>query len=708
MRIYSMTATFGKLEHETLTLQPGLNIIEAPNEWGKSTWCAFLIAMLYGIETRVKTTKTALADKERYAPWSGSPMSGRMDLNWNGRDITIERSSKARQPMGVFRAYETETGLEIPELTADNCGQMLLGVERNVFTKAGFLRFTDLPVAQDEALRQRLNALVTTGDESGSAELLSQKLKDLKNKCYVNRTTGLLPAAEKQRQALQSKLDEYENLTIQSQRLRQRQSELEDWASQLENHKAALRYAAAREDARRLDESEAAKNDAAAEARAAEEACAGLPQREEAQKALAELESLRRTQDSLAMEEQMLPAMPQFPEIPEQFRGIQPEDAVSRAEADKQAWEALKAPEKPGILLPLLGAAGMVAAVVLLLFKLWPVAIGAAALGIGALIFSLIQKQQYRQSAESLSAQKEALSRRYGSDDPTQWVSMAMEYRSALAAYRAEMENCRRIRGNLDQRREALAGQLGDLAGRQARHQATIAAWDRLAEARRDLLRAEKHYETLKAMAKTAEPPAKEDHLTHSDAETLRLLADAAAELRQLHRQLGQYQGQAEALGDAELLKRELEQVDARIHRLERTYNALELAQKTLNEASAELQRRFAPRIARQAQALFTDLTGGRYRTLTLASDLSLHAAAEGEDTLHSHQWRSDGTVDQLYLALRLAVARELTPEAPLILDDALVRFDDTRLAAALTILRREAEDKQVILFTCHGRENAL
>ena len=48
MKIYSMTATFGKLEHRQLTLQPGLNVLCQPNEWGKSTWCAFLIAMFYG------------------------------------------------------------------------------------------------------------------------------------------------------------------------------------------------------------------------------------------------------------------------------------------------------------------------------------------------------------------------------------------------------------------------------------------------------------------------------------------------------------------------------------------------------------------------------------------------------------------------------------------------------------------------------------
>ena len=51
MKILSMTATFGKLDHATLTLTPGMEIIEAPNEWGKSTWCAFLVAMLYGIST---------------------------------------------------------------------------------------------------------------------------------------------------------------------------------------------------------------------------------------------------------------------------------------------------------------------------------------------------------------------------------------------------------------------------------------------------------------------------------------------------------------------------------------------------------------------------------------------------------------------------------------------------------------------------------
>ena len=85
---------------------------------------------------------------------------------------------------------------------------------------------------------------------------------------------------------------------------------------------------------------------------------------------------------------------------------------------------------------------------------------------------------------------------------------------------------------------------------------------------------------------------------------------------------------------------------------------------------------------------------------------LQLYADAAEETVLRSAMWRSEGTVDQLYLALRLAVARELTPTAPLILDDALVRFDDARHRAAMEILKEEAENKQVILFTCQTRES--
>ena len=77
MTIREMTARFGVLDNETLHLEPGLNIITAPNESGKSSWCAFIRAMLYGVNASERERAGHKPDKLRYAPWSGAPMQQR-------------------------------------------------------------------------------------------------------------------------------------------------------------------------------------------------------------------------------------------------------------------------------------------------------------------------------------------------------------------------------------------------------------------------------------------------------------------------------------------------------------------------------------------------------------------------------------------------------------------------------------------------------
>ena len=709
MKIYSMTATFGKLEHETLTLEPGLNIIDAPNEWGKSTWCAFLVTMLYGLDTRVKTTKAALADKERFAPWSGAPMSGRIDLNWEGRDITIERSTKGRTPMGIFRAYETETGLEIPELTAANCGQMLLGVERSVFTRSAFLRFSDLPVTQDDALRHRLNALVTTGDESGAAEALGQKLRDLKNHCRYNKS-GLLPQAEAQRDALEKKLRERSDLTVQSQRLQDRQQELAEQMAQLENHKTALRFAAAKDDAQRVTVAAAAFEAAQERQRHWESVCADLPQAEDARKAISALDALHQNMAALQAQEQQLPPMPPIPETPACFAGIRPEDAVAQAEKDRAALGALAEAKKPPYaLLLILAGLSVVAGVVITLLAQPMIGAPLLAIAAGLIFLAWGMMRKYKSALAAVQEQRAALCRRYGTEDTAQWLALARRYQADWDRYNRALELLRTQRQELDRRRESLHRQASVLSGRtRTQWQEILASWDSLSDARQASTQAQAHFQALQAMAKSAPAPAQPDPLTYSEAETDRLLADGAYEQHQLQHKLGQYLGQMEALGSGDALTKELDAVQRRIRALEQTNAALERALTALSTARQELQQRFAPRITKGSQELFARLTGGRYDRFILGEDLSIQTGAQDEDVLRSQQWRSDGTVDQLYLALRLAVARELIPDAPLILDDALVRFDDTRLATALEILKQEAEEKQVILFTCQGRERNL
>ena len=238
--------------------------------------------------------------------------------------------------------------------------------------------------------------------------------------------------------------------------------------------------------------------------------------------------------------------------------------------------------------------------------------------------------------------------------------------------------------------------------------QQAAAAWAAFDAAQREYAQAEKHAQTLSAMVKPVEKPSMPDQLTQSEADTANLLSECALEQQRLQNRLGQYQGRMAVLGDPEDLRRKLNRQEARIAQLEETYGAVSIALDTLNQARAELPRRFAPRITQQAQELLGRMTGGQYRRVLMLDDFSLEAGRQQEDTLRSSLWRSDGTIDQLYLALRLAVAQELTPDAPLILDDCLVRFDDERMRRTMALLRDLALEKQIILFTCHGRESQV
>ena len=703
MRIYKMTATFGKLEHETLTLEPGLNVITAPNEWGKSTWCAFLMAMLYGIDTRAKSTRTTIADKERFAPWSGSPMAGRIDLEWNGRDITVERKTVKRVPLGEFRAYETASGVPVKELSENNCGQMLLGVEQSVFRRAGFIRQSALAVTQDESLRRRLTALVTTGDENNAADRLASQLKELKNQCRYNRT-GLLPQAEAEREQLEQTLAEWEALNTKCQKTKMRIDEVKSWLSQLYNHQQALAYDAAQENARRLAKAGETLEEAEKQLQRWEETCQSQPPKEEAEQKLREMKIFRDEWNAIQAEYQGLPPEPQKPKLPYPFTNMTPEEARRMAAKDGEAYAALLNSKLPRVLIGV-GVFGLLAAALLGYLTAYLFAAVAGVAGFGAMIWGIVEWV-------SLNKQKKTLLERYETADYAHWADPVDVYETEVAQYDEVLREYKELSSDVEvrlmvmrNRRDALCGEKNpdDLLDY---WQEMVSNWEDCYTARREASQAKTHYEDLRALVKPVEKPTMPDHLTQSEADTTRLLTECAVEQQRLQNRLGQYQGRMDALGDRETLSNKLEQVQKRVSRLEDVYTALVIAIETLARAQAEMQRRFAPRITKRAQAFLARMTGGRYRSMVMCDDFSLQTRAEGEDILSDSLWRSDGTIDQLYFALRLAVAEELTPQAPLILDDALIRFDDERLKAAIGLLAELGKQRQILCFTCQSRES--
>ena len=701
MMIYKMTATFGKLENETLELKPGLNIFHRPNEWGKSTWCAFLVAMLYGVDSGEREKNGVLPVKTKYAPWSGLPMSGSMDICWEGRDITIQRAPTKRIPMGDFKAFETRTGLPVPELTAENCGEMLLGVDKNVFLRTGFLRLTDLPVGDDAALRNRLNALVTTGDESGTQTLLVEKLKDLRNKCRHNKT-GLLPVAEAQRDELLSKMQKIDTLTAHKATISAQCAQLRAEKEALLNHQTHLAYGASQAEYQHLRTAEENTETYRARVATLQAEIAALPSEEETRYKLSTLSSL--LQARTALQEKEPPAAPTAPQPRGMFAGMSGEAAVHRAQGDKKAWDDLQKPQSP-LYLILAIALFIIGIAMAFVNPVWIATFTAVALP-----FVVLHTQQ----TKAYVKKTEDLCRPYGDLPPENWTAEAEAYRQSLLSYEKELETYRSALMALEREKALLSAKLSALTldkpiqQVQALWESQLKLREEQKQAKTALTAAENHETTLRAVLKPVSAPKTEDNLTYSAQETeLRLRRNADA-LSEGERKLQELSGQLRLLGEKETYSREFNAISQRICALQEHYDALTLALETAQTASENLQRRFAPAISGEAQRLFASLTDGRYEKLVLSRDFTMAVSAEGETTLKDSRFRSDGTIDQLYFALRLAVSKTLSPEAPFVLDDAFVRFDDKRLDAALQILNEEAKNKQILLFTCQKREQLI
>lgn len=138
---------------------------------------------------------------------------------------------------------------------------------------------------------------------------------------------------------------------------------------------------------------------------------------------------------------------------------------------------------------------------------------------------------------------------------------------------------------------------------------------------------------------------------------------------------------------------------------LRRRQQALALAAEMLEKTAAEMGDQTAGILNRRASEIFAAFTDGAYQSLRMDGERHL-SVWDGVRNIPAERL-SRGTVEQIYLAVRLAAADILLEEpVPLILDDVFAFYDDKRLESALKWL--SSQRKQVIIFTCHKREEEI
>lgn len=719
-----MTAVFGRLDGTSLEFSDSLNILEAPNETGKSTWCAFLSAMLYGINSRERDRADALADKNRFAPWCGKPMEGRLDCRTDeGNEISLFRQSR-RSPMGDFQAVYTGTGEPVPGLTGSRCGEELLGIPKGVFERSAFIRQSGLSVTQDAELERRIVSLVTSGDEDTSYTEAAAQLKKQLNRRRHNRT-GEIPALEAELAETRGQLTE---AAAQQRALSGAQARLQTLRTQ-EKELTRRRELCSRREAAQKQEALAAAESAV---RRAEQQADALQSRLDAER-IPENEAIGRLRGAIVNLETVRKNVSKARDARDNARRVQfraeeaagesPFAPMSAEEARREA--ALPETTLPRFLkaLPLLYAffaAGFLWLSHAAFHLSYPVQAAAVLLpGIAVAAAEISGRtRMHRANAARL--------KRYGASSFAELPSLAEEYCRRLAARDAARTDAAgksaaadSLYTSLSSNEQAILLEVRRFAPAAFDIPTADALLRQCALRRRELTAAQSsaqearaRYEVLSQQipAETVSDlePVDPDDSPYDLAETSAALDALQSTLREAAQTADRLSGTVAALGDPAVLAAQAEQLEARLGALNGEYDSLSQALEALDSANATLQSRFSPALGRRAAELFSALTDGRYTGVALDRSLRLSAEPKGDTVYRDAQFLSAGALDQLYLAVRLAVCEMVLPEnrrVPMILDDALADFDNDRCAAALRLLRREAESRQILLFTCHNRE---
>ena len=143
--------------------------------------------------------------------------------------------------------------------------------------------------------------------------------------------------------------------------------------------------------------------------------------------------------------------------------------------------------------------------------------------------------------------------------------------------------------------------------------------------------------------------------------------------------------------------------------KLQEKREAILEAKERIRQIAGEIRKSFAFHLNEDCGKALSEITGGRYDSLWI--DEQLHIYVNAKEGFFPLEQASTGTIDQLYLALRLSMAlllqRENRDLLPLLFDDSFAMYDEKRLAASIGYLKK-AYPAQILLFTCHHREEKI
>lgn len=152
-------------------------------------------------------------------------------------------------------------------------------------------------------------------------------------------------------------------------------------------------------------------------------------------------------------------------------------------------------------------------------------------------------------------------------------------------------------------------------------------------------------------------------------------------------------------------IEEELENKQEKLKELLEYNEAINIAKEALEKAYTKMKENVTPKFSSNLSNAIQNISDGKYKTVKVNEEDGLIIETENGKYVPA-DLLSIGTIDGLYLTLRISSIKELTRETmPIILDETFAYFDSERLENVLKFLDKEYKDNQILILTCTERE---
>lgn len=155
-------------------------------------------------------------------------------------------------------------------------------------------------------------------------------------------------------------------------------------------------------------------------------------------------------------------------------------------------------------------------------------------------------------------------------------------------------------------------------------------------------------------------------------------------------------------------LKEQLQLNEEKHKQLKEKEEIINIAIDNLSEAYEQMKNTITPKFTNNLSSSIEEITNKKYNKVTINDENGMLVENSRGEYIEADKL-STGTIDQLYLALRLSMINDLSKETlPIILDESFAYFDNTRLETVLQYLNEKIKGNQIIIFTCTNREKEI